>query len=458
MIAVWLWGMTGVAAELGCRLDQRAPVSWFDAPNEDPWPGLTISGHSAAWSRLSRSIERGRLPARGAVRPEELVQALDITQRPPRGNEDLAVRIEVAQSPWEAGAAVVRATLTGRRARNRRRAPAHVVFVVDQDAQVPRTMVVARRALHAIVSGLGPNDTVSIIGSTSGALSAPIAAAIDGLQPVGRGGVPEALEAGWAALQEAPPDALRRLILVSDGDLELLEQSEHLTTRAMQLSSEGIGLVGLGYGEDHGRDDSVEAIVQAAGGPLLHIAQPFDGSQIAQHLHSLLEPAARDVRVLVHWDERQVAGVHRVGNHFGRLTGLGPAAENVGGEIGVGQTATVLYEVRLRPGAVGPLGGIRVQSSAPGSPPRERRVRIPVVQNDFDDASPDLKISVAAASLGELLSGTQALDRVPPERVASLAASAARPNKPRDQALVTLAQRAAELLRSQERCAPRLRQ
>jgi hypothetical protein len=85
-------------------------TSWFDEPNTDPWPGLTIGGDTASFTRLARTLELGRLPAPGSVRPEELVQALPTDEAPPENAQELAVRVEVARSPWEAGAALGRPT------------------------------------------------------------------------------------------------------------------------------------------------------------------------------------------------------------------------------------------------------------------------------------------------------------------------------------------------------------
>ena len=125
----------------------------------------------------------------------------------------------------------------------------------------------------------------------------------------------------------------------------------------------------------------------------------------------------------------------------------------MGGLIGVGQTATVLYEVRLDSSADDlSLGRVGVMATPPGGRTERQMVELPTRPVRFERASKDLRIAVAAASLAELLAAQQPLDRVPPERVLDLARRAARPEYERDQQLVDLARRSVQLLRTRQEC------
>ena len=469
MIAMWIATMSSAQGAdqlpevcLGHRPDRPAR-SWFDTPNADPWPGLTIGSDTATWTRLARTLERGRLPPRGSVRPEELVQALAIDAPPPPPGHELVLRTEVTTSPWARDTSVVRVTLTGRRPRFLDRPRAHVVLVIDEQVQDRATLSVAQGALRSLITGLRHDDTVAIIGSGSplGGLlgstpaedEATILGSVDRITPTSDGDLPAALEHAYDLLAAEAQTDLRRVLLLSDGDLDLVAQDRALTSMVTTAARDGIGLVGLGFGERHARDDSVEALVRAAGGSTLHLAYPYDGQALADHLGPVLEPAAIDTRVLVEWNPSVVAGVHRVGNHLDRLSGLGPKTEPVGGELGVGQTATVLYEVRLHPDVPHTdIGRVTVRATPPGAGPRERKATLPYPDRTFEEGSADLRLAVAAASLGELLAGHQSTDRISPARVASLAASAARAEYPRDRQLVELARQAAALLALRETC------
>ena len=439
--------------------------TWFGEPNTDPWPGLTIGGDTATWNRLTRMLEVGHLPPPGAVLAEELIQAIPTDEPPPINGRPFALRAEVADSPWEQDAAIVRVTVTGRRPQFLDRPRAHVVLVIDEVIAEWELMDVVRKGVQELVTGLRHDDLITIIGSHDGrvALEATraedlgdIRLAMDEMRLSTRGRLSDSLETGWDILDQAPLGDLRRMVIVSDGELELIFEGDRLMAQASRHAAAGIGVVGLGFGERQSRDDSVEAIVLAAGGPMLHLAYPFDGTQLAEHIGPLLEPAARDVRLLVEWDETQVAGVHRVGNDRDRVSGLGPAGESVGGEIGVGQTATVIYEVRLRPGAMGSsLGEVSVQATPPGRQPQQLRVDLPGDPRPFVQASPDLRLAVAAASLAEVIGGRQTRQRLPPQRVADIARAAMRPEYDRDRQLADMADRAVQLLDYREVCARR---
>ncbi len=474
MNALWILLAGAMASDLPERADCAAlgqphhatSETWFAEPNTDPWPGLTIGGDTAAWTRLTRNLEVGHLPPPGTVHAQELMQAIPTDEPPPLHDRPFAVRAEVAASPWEDNAAIVKLTVTGRRPQFLDRPRAHVVIVIDEAIEQFEVKSVARHGLQELVTGLRHDDLVSIIGSDGARLSLEatradnlprINEALDEMRLVKKGQLPKSIERAWRILRQEPATVLRRVVLASDGELELIFQGDRLMSNAALHASNGIGTVGLGFGDRYARDDSLEAIVQAAGGPMLHLAYPYDGAQLAEHIGPLLEPAIRDVRLLVEWDETQVAGVHRVGNHLDRVTGLGPVGTSVGGEVGVGQTATVLYEVRLRGSADRPLGRASVLGTPPGQRPLQYAAELPADFPAFEDASADLQLAVAAASLAEVLAGEQTRARVPPERVAEIARAAVRPEYERDRELANMAERTAELLRFSEICYQRRR-
>jgi hypothetical protein len=73
----------------------------------------------------------------------------------------------------------------------------------------------------------------------------------------------------------------------------------------------------------------------------------------------------------------------------------------------------------------------------------------------LQEASADLRLAVAAASLGELLAGEQSAERVQADDIVALAQQAARREYDRDAQLVYLAERSAELFALQRACRAR---
>lgn len=434
----------------------------YDAPWQDPWPGLTLASGSTAWARVGTALQAGRLPSSGTARPEELVRALPTDDRPPPPGHDAVVRAELAQSPWDEGALVVRLAVTARRPRPLDRPEAHVVAVLDASERRGVDLGVAQAALQELALALHGDDSLTLV--VGGAVpllptqahhEAEIEEAIRAAtQARTSGSVAQALRRALEVAAAAPPHAVRKVVLISDGDIGLVEQTDELASAVAAHAQDGIGLTAVGIGDLWGRDDSLEHLARAAGGTYLHVADAQDARhQLGDRLNSLLEPAVRDVRFLVDWAPGGVRGVHRVGYHLDRLTALGPTTEPVGMEIGAGRTVVVLYEVRPHPDDRG-LGTVSVRYVDPDGATITRSLALPPASDavPFTQASPDLRVAVAAAGLGELLTGARSTTRIEPDRLWAIARDARRPEYDEDDELTKWIGIAGRLLTARGRC------
>jgi hypothetical protein len=427
----------------------------FEAPDLDPWPGLTPTASSAAWARVVGAVRAGQLPAPGAARPEELVAALPADDPPPPPGQDLVVRAETARSPWDADVAFLRLTVTARRPRPLDRAPVHLAVVVDSQVE-GEGMALVRTSLRELAGALRPDDTVLLLDSAGGMRLPPAlvgdgeplrlaAEALRASPPEEHVDLPQALASAYQALAHLPS---ARVMLLSDGDLSLIEQGDELGERVARGAADGVGFVGLGHGGPlYGRDEGVESLVRAAGGTYLHLGDEGDArEQLGDHLGTLIEPVLADLRLLVDWGAA-VRGVHRSGHHHERLTGLGPAGP-VGRELGAGRTASVVYEIQLAPGASpGVLGRVLVRSTPVRTgQPRTDELSIPAPSRELSEASAALRLAVAASTFGELLGRARPLDRA--EDVLALAVQAQRPEYPQDAELVEMVRLATPMLRA----------
>jgi hypothetical protein len=426
----------------------------FEAPDLDPWPGLTPTASSAAWARVVGAVRGGHLPHPGSARPEELVAALPADDPPPPLGEDLVVRAETALSPWDDGVAFVRLTVTARRPRPLDRAPVHLAVVVDSDVS-GEGMALVRASLLELASALRPDDTVALLDSSGDLRLAPalvgegeaLEAAAEALRaspPEQATDLPQALAAAYGTLEHEPS---ARVLLLSDGDLSLIEQGDELAALASRGAAQGVGFAGLGHGDLYGRDEGLEGLARAAGGTYLHLGDADDAREhLGDHLGTLLEPVLSDLRVLVDWGPA-VQGIHRTGHHHERLVGLGPSGP-VGRELGAGRTASVLYEVKLAPGASREgLGRLHVRSTPVRTgQPRTDTLELPGPTRELGEASRALRLSVAAATFGELLGRARPPDRA--EDVLALARQAQRPEYPQDAELVEMLRLAAPMLRA----------
>ncbi|MEZ4238687.1 MAG: von Willebrand factor type A domain-containing protein [Myxococcota bacterium] len=462
MVGALAWGgpLAGPVTVDHCDVDGR--LRWarsvppsddrFDPPDADPWPGVTPGASAAAWARIADAVRSGSLPPSGAVRPEEIVQMLPPDDPPPPPGEDVVVRAEAVASPWSADEAVLRIAVTTRRPRPLDRAPVRVAVVVDARTDGDSGLRTARRAIRALAQGLRPDDTVTLVDSARGivAPAAPVGdgaallAAADGLVAVERDhDLPGALIRGYAAL--AGGTGPSRVVLLSDGDVGLVEQFDALGALASSRAGVGVGLTAVGIGTLHGRDESLEGLARAAGGTYLGLRDGDDAQRmLGDFVSSVVEPVVTDVRLVVDWGPA-VVGVHRMGNHQERLSDLGPATP-AGRELGAGRTAVVVYEVKLAPGAQGlSLGRVRVRStSVRDGVPRVEALQLPDGRAPYAEASPSARLALVATELGELIVGTRPAERAPD--LVALAASAQRAEYPEDAELVEVVTLAAPLL------------
>ena len=156
-----------------------------------------------------------------------------------------------------------------------------------------------------------------------------------------------------------------------------------------------------------------------------------------------------DVRLMVDWGPG-VIGIHRVGNHFDRLPGLGPTTP-AGSELGAGKTAVVVYEVQLAPGGA-PLGTVKVRSTPVRTGiPRVDAVELPQASVALSRATPSMQVAVAASTFAELLSGARSLDHL--DDLAMLVERGRRPEYVEDAELSELVGLAIPLLRARQACA-----
>ena len=164
----------GPAPGLRLRPTLRNPdIDVFEAPDLNPWPGLTPGDDNAAWARVAQSLRQGQLPPPGSARAEEVVAALPTDDPPPPLGDDLIVRAESAFSPWDPNTALVRIAVTTRRPRPLDRGPVNLAVVIDAGADTDTGLATARVSLEEIVSALRDDDTLAIVDSGAQTLLAP---------------------------------------------------------------------------------------------------------------------------------------------------------------------------------------------------------------------------------------------------------------------------------------------
>ena len=135
----------------------------------------------------------------------------------------------------------------------------------------------------------------------------------------------------------------------------------------------------------------------------------------------MLETVARDARAQVEFDPKRVESYRLLGYEKRDIADDDFRNDAVdAGEVNAGQTVTALYELRLSFGE-GPLGVVRVRFQDPETrAPSEVHREIGDASADvrFEDASPQLQLTVVAARFAEHLRRSRFVP--PSERFESL--------------------------------------
>jgi Mg-chelatase subunit ChlD len=188
-----------------------------------------------------------------------------------------------------------------------------VHLVLDTSGSMEgEAMTRAKQAARALVDRLAPTDRFSLVAFSSsaevkvkegpvGARRAAIQAVIDGLRADGGTNISEGMRLAYAEAREgAPPDAVRVVLLMSDGRPNAgTTGREPLARLALDAFQDGIQTSAFGLGADF--DGALMSQIAADGaGGYHYVATPDQiGGALATELERRLDPVALGVEVRV---------------------------------------------------------------------------------------------------------------------------------------------------------------
>ncbi|MER5627680.1 von Willebrand factor type A domain-containing protein [Streptosporangium sp. NPDC002544] len=422
---------------------------------------LDVDTASYGYSR--RTIQEGRLPEPGQVRPEEFVNAFAQDYREP-DDDGFTVHMDGARTPGN-GAALLRVGLQTRRADAEARRPANLTFVVDVSGSMSESgrIDLVREALHKLVDQLGPGDQVSIVAFSDRAdvvLSMTPATDRDRLHAaverlaIGRStNLEEGLTSGYAeAATSFRAVAVNRVILLSDGLANVGDTTwQGILARVEEAAGKRITLLCVGVGRDYG-DQLMEQLADNGDGAAVYVSSADDARKVfVEQLATNLDLRARDAKAQVVFNPSAVESYRLIGYENRRL-----ATEDFrddakdGGEIGPGHSVTALYEVRLRGGASGQLATATVRWQDPDTRDPAEATRALAVgdlaASPWRESAPRFQVDVVAVGFAEYLRAREGIAGADPGDLAAHATRlAASTEDPAVTELATLIEKAMSL-------------
>ena len=299
-------------------------------------------------------------PDDSAIRIEEMMNYFDYHYENPKEGERFGITTRLAECPWNEDSLLlmvgVKAAETTERSKG-----SNVVLLVDTSGSMFGfdSLPLVKKALGILVGNLGENDKVSLVtyaGSEevafeglSGADSDKIMRKIENLEAYGstngEGGIEKAYELAEKYFIEGGNN---RVVLCTDGDFNVGTSSQAgLEELISKKRDTGVFFSCLGVGSGNYSDVTMETLADKGNGNYFYL----DGEREArkaldEEFESTFFTTAKDAKFQVEFNPDEVKGYRLIGYENRKMAAEDFADDSKdGGEVGSGQTVTVLYEI-----------------------------------------------------------------------------------------------------------------
>lgn len=407
----------------------------FESVTSHPTSVFPVVVDAASLVNVRRSLLAGELPARDAVRIDELLNSQTYDYVPPTesSTEPFAAALEVASAPWAPEHRLVRVGLKAREVAPEARPAANFVLLIETATPnaASSQLSAIKDALRAFVAELGAGDKVAITvhSGTAASLVLPttsardrdtILAALDSVEATGAATGTTGLQLAYdIARAHFVPDGINRVIFASDGDTRIGEARREAAVQLIDRQARtGIALSALGFGVRDIRDSLLESIAHRGSGEIAFIDTPADASRVLnQRAHGGFTTVARNVKVQVEFNPARVSAWRLIGYEDRVFLREDFDRESLSADvIGAGHTVTALFEIvpvasasptpaadSLVPSDAEMLT-VKVRYRAPDDATlRLQQFSLTDSAQTFAAASADFKFASAVAGLGMIL-------------------------------------------------------
>ena len=374
------------------------------------------------------------------MRVEEFVNYFPYRLPPPEGEHPIALSAEVAACPWQPRHRLVRVGLQGKQLDRQEMPPRNLVFLVDTSGSMnaPNRLPLLTQSLSLLAWQLTARDRLAIVAyaGSAGLVLPPtpgddtdtILEALRRLQAGGSTNGGAGIQLAYQVAQQTFLEGgLNRVILGTDGDFNVGVTGAELVRLIEQKRDTGIYLTLLGFGMGNLKDGTMERLSKHGNGQYAYIDTLDEARRLFVEQIAGLVTIARDVKVQVEFNPRQVQAYRLIGYESRMLKHQDFNDDKKdAGEMGAGHTVVALYEV-VPPGVtvdVPKVDPLRYQTKpdvAPAAagdelltvkvryiPPQgtaSKLLTVPLRHDDqpFAETSDDFRFAAAVAAFGQLL-------------------------------------------------------
>lgn len=413
------------------------------AVSENPVSTFSIDVDTASYSFVRRQLNNGQLPAKNAVRIEEMINYFDYTYPAPRDEKTpFATHVSVMDSPWKKGNQLIHIGIQGYQLPMAKIPQSNLVFLLDVSGSMddPGKLPLVKQSMSLLLDTLKPDDTIAIAvyAGAAGTVLEPtkvkektkILAALNNLQAGGSTAGAEGIALAYQ-LAEANfnSNGVNRIILATDGDFNVGQTSDDALQDLIERKRDkGIYLSVLGFGQGNYQDAMMQTLAQNGNGTAAYIDTLSEAQKVLVHeATSTLFPIAKDVKIQVEFNPATVAEYRLIGYETRALNREDFDNDKVdAGEIGSGHKVTAIYEITpvnsdsklLEPGRYqqqattnsksSELAFLRVRYKLP-TQNQSMLIETPITKNTRDASAnyqQEVNFSIAVAGFAQLLRGS----------------------------------------------------
>ncbi len=386
-----------------------------------PSTGLSLNIDRASYSNIRRFIRQRTLVPVDAVRIEEMLNYFNLDYQRPDTGKTFRVQTRLSNCPWNERNRLFFVQASAKQLNLDTLPPAHFTFLIDVSASMdtPNRLPLLQSAFRMLIENLRDKDSVAIVTyggvtdillhTTAGSNKDTIRRVIDSLVAGGATPGESGVRLAYSvAKRHFIPGGNNRVILATDGDFNVGMKTEEELEQLIALESErGIYLTCLGVGMGNYKDSKIQLLAKRGNGNFAYLdgfqeAEKILFKEFAQTLYSVADDAA----LYAEFNPSRVAEYRLIGfdNKYGALRDTAIGLQ--GGEVGTGQSAMAIFELRLHEGVSEEeaLARVRLQYRVPNDTTRlqEEEWARPKQQNLFSLDSA-YRFAASLAWFGSLL-------------------------------------------------------
>lgn len=333
----------------------------FLTAKSNPLSTFSIDVDNASYSNVRRMLSNSRMPDKGAVRIEEMINYFTYDYPNPKGKHPFSIITETGECPWNANHKLLHIGIQGKKLDYNDLKPSNLVFLLDVSGSMENAnkLPLLRKSLKLLLNELSQNDKVSIVvyAGAAGLILPPTNASkkdkiIKALDELHAGGS-TAGGAGIKLAYKIAKDAFikggnNRVILATDGDFNVgTSSTSTLVDLIEEKRKDDIYLTILGFGMGNYKDGRMEQISNAGNGNYFYIDNIKEAEKVfVKEMRANMFTIAKDVKIQIEFNPKKVKAYRLIGYENRML-----AKEDFNndkkdaGELGAGHTVTALYEI-----------------------------------------------------------------------------------------------------------------